>query len=93
MAVSRIVNTHSLLASYPLDYLPTAIAKRAQEWQPQAILRAKNIAPLEGGMQLSLFSGLLPELENRIQDELDPLLRDTLYKTKRGPRHVWPQSG
>jgi len=82
-AVSRVVNTHSLLASYPLDYLPTAFAKRAQEWQPQAILRAKNIAPLEGGMQLSLFSGLLPELENRIQDELDPLLRDTLYKTKR----------
>lgn len=29
-----------------------------------------------------MFAGLVPELENQIQEKLDPLLRDALLKTK-----------
>ena len=58
------------------------IQRRAPSWKPQPILRAKNIGPSDETSQLSLFAGLVPELEERIQAQLEPLLRKALYTTK-----------
>jgi hypothetical protein len=80
--VSRISHQHQLIASYHADDLPTAIAKRATEWRPQAVLRSKNIGASGRGRQLGLFAGLLPELEGHIQAQLEPLLIETLAATK-----------
>ena len=81
-AVSRAANDHILTARYPVDQIPSAFAQRAHEWKPDAVLRAKNIGSFRWSKQLSMFSGLLPELESQIQNQLDPLLRDTLSATR-----------
>ena len=81
-AVSRIASNHSLLQTFPADQIESVFAQRAQEWMPEALLRAKNIGSFRWTKQLSLFTGLLPELESQIQEELDPILRDTLSATR-----------
>jgi predicted RNA methylase len=81
-AVSRECGAHSLLGTYSLDKLGQLFANRAADWQPQALLRAKNIGKFHWVQQLSLFAGLLPELEAQIQEKLDPLLRSTLAATR-----------
>ena len=42
----------------------------------------KNIGKFQWAQQLDLFAGLLPELEEQIQNKIDPLLRDALSATK-----------
>ena len=82
-AVSPTADGHILVDRFPLNDVDTAIAKRAPDWKPEELLRLKNLAPFKSSHQLSLFSGLIPELESRIQEQLDPLLRDTLSDTRR----------
>ena len=78
-AVSRIEDKHILLGRHPASQLNTLIAERAKEWTPESLLRAKNIGSFRArNEQLTLFSGLIPELEDCIQAALDPLLRETL---------------
>lgn len=81
-AVARTADRHNLVASYPADQIRSAFARRAQDWKPEALLRAKNIGSFQWTPQLSLFSGLLPELETQIADELDPLLQEILSATR-----------
>lgn len=81
-AVSRIENKHILLGKYPASQLQAVIAERAKEWTPESMLRAKNIGSFKWNEQLALFTGLIPELEDRIQAALDPLLRETLSCTR-----------
>ncbi len=81
-AVSRIEDKHILLGKYSASQLQAAIAERAKEWTPESMLRAKNIGSFRWNEQLALFSGLIPELEDRIQATLDPLLRETLSRTR-----------
>lgn len=81
-AVSRIKDKHVLLGRYPARQLQAAIAERATEWIPESLLRAKNIGSFRWNEQLTLFSGLIPELEDRIQETLDPLLRETMSRTR-----------
>jgi hypothetical protein len=81
-AVSRIEDKHILLGKHLASQLPTVIAERAKEWTPEFLLRAKNIGSFKWNEQLALFSGLIPELEDRIQASLDPLLRETLSSTR-----------
>jgi N-6 DNA Methylase len=81
-AVSRIENKHILLGRYPAGQLQAAIAERAKEWIPESLFRAKNIGSFRWNQQMALFSGLIPELEDRIQAALDPLLRETLSRTR-----------
>jgi hypothetical protein len=81
-AVSRIEDKHILLSRCPVGQLQTFIAERAKEWTPESLFRAKNVGAYKWNEQLALFSGLIPELEDRIQETLDPLLRETLSRTR-----------
>ena len=85
-AVSPRENDHRLIDHCPLSNIPQLIADRASEWRPETFLRAKNIGKFRWSQQLDLFAGLLPELEEQIQQKLDPLLRDTLARTKEAHR-------
>lgn len=80
-AVSRIEDKHILLGKHSAEQIQAVIANRASDWKPEALLRAKNIGSFKWNEQLTLFSGLIPELEDRIQVSLDPLLRETLSRT------------
>lgn len=81
-AVSRLVDKHILLGSYPASQLPSVIADRAPQWTAESLIRAKNIGTFKWNEQFNLFSGLIPELEDCIQVSLDPLLRETLSRTR-----------
>src|SRR5262249_49098953 len=81
-AVSRIADKHILLGRHSAGQLQPLIAERAKGWTPESLLRAKNIGSFKWNEQLGLFSGLIPELEERIQATLDPLLRETLSRTR-----------
>jgi len=77
-SVSRKENDHGLVDTYAADRLSEMFATRAADWRPQNVFRLKNVGSYQWNQQLALFVGLLPELEDRIQAKLDPLLRDTL---------------
>lgn len=81
-AVSRKENGHGLIDTYRADRVPDMLASRAADWRPQNLLRLKNIGSYHWTQQLGLFVGLLPELEEHIQENLDPLLRDTLSQVR-----------
>src|ERR1035438_2900068 len=85
-AVSHKENGHALVDRYPLNRVRELLTSRASDWRPDAFLRAKNIGDFHWLSQLDLFSGLVPELEEQIQDKLDPLLRETLAATKHAYR-------
>jgi hypothetical protein len=87
-AVSHRENDHRLIGKYPIDNISQLIADRAPEWKPEVFLRAKNINTFRWSQQLSLFPGLMPELEEQVQERLDPLLRETLSLTKRAYRET-----
>lgn len=81
-AVSPTVSASNLIATYPADRVDDLFVNRGSAWEPRAFLRAKNIGRFDWAEQLTLFAGLLPELEDHIQAKLDPLLIRTLAKTK-----------
>lgn len=81
-AVSRKENGHGLRETYRADRLDDMLAARAAEWRPQNLLRLKNVGSYQWNQQLGLFVGLLPELEEHIQKNLDPLLRETLSQVR-----------
>jgi hypothetical protein len=80
--VSALENKHTLIGKYSVGNLQSAIATRAHEWAPENLLRTKNIAPSTAPRQRDLFAGLIPELEDRVQEKLDELLSDTLNSTR-----------
>jgi N-6 DNA Methylase len=81
-AVSRLEDKHILIGKHAAHQLENVIAERASDWTPESLLRSKNIGSFKWIEQLTLFSGLIPELEDRIQVALDPLLRETLSRTR-----------
>jgi len=81
-AISRFENQHTLVGHYRASELQTLISTRAREWAPESLLRAKSIGSFRWVEQLGLFAGLIPELESQIQEKLDPLLRETLSRTR-----------
>lgn len=81
-AVARRAGEHTLIARYPADRITQMFENRARDWKPQPLLRAKNIGSFSETSQLSLFAGLLPELESQIQAQLEPLLHHALSNTK-----------
>lgn len=82
-AVSRKEDGHGLIERYPIEAIRQMFVNRASDWRPEPLLRAKNIGKFHWEQQFSLFSGLLPELEERIQASLEPLLENTLASTKK----------
>jgi len=85
-AVSHKENDHRLINRYPLNGVRDLLTSRASDWKPETFLRAKNIGDFRWLRQLDLFSGLVPELEEQIQEKLDPLLHDALSATKHAYR-------
>ena len=81
-AVSPVADRHIVIDRFSLSEVDSAIARRAQDWKPEELLRVKNLGTVRGGGQLSLFSGLIPELETRIQEQIDPLLRGALSNAR-----------
>jgi N-6 DNA methylase len=81
-AVSRTPLRHGLVQRYPSHQIDQMFANRAADWRRESLFRAKNIGSFHWNQQLGLFSGLLPELEDHIQNQLDPLLRDALATTR-----------
>jgi len=81
-AISAIEDRHALVGSYRANEIQSVVAARAQDWAPEYFLRAKNIGNFRWTKQLSLFAGLIPDLEKQIQATLDPLLRDALSRTR-----------
>ena len=81
-AVSRKENGHGLVETYRGDRIGDMLASRAAEWRPQNLLRLKNVGSYQWNQQLGFFAGLLPELEEHIQRNLDPLLRETLSQVR-----------
>lgn len=82
-AVSRNENGHALVAKHDVERINQMIENRASDWIPQQLLRDKNIGSFRYAPQLGLFAGLLPELEEHIQEQLEPLLHDALSSTKK----------
>lgn len=82
-AVSRKENGHGLVEAYSASQVADMLASRANEWRPQNLLRLKNAGSYQWNRQLGLFVGLLPELEERIQENLAPLLQETLVEVRR----------
>jgi hypothetical protein len=87
-AVSRTERTHGLVDTYPTDRIGEMFAIRAADWRRESLFRAKNIGSYQWHQQLALFAGLLPDLEEHIQQKLDPLLRDTLSRTVKSYREA-----
>jgi hypothetical protein len=81
-AISASEDRHALVGNYRASEIQSVVASRAQDWAPEYFLRAKNIGSFRWTKQLSLFAGLIPDLEKQIQAKLDPLLRDALSRTR-----------
>lgn len=80
--VSSKENAHGLVERYPIENIREMFVSRAPDWKPEPLLRAKNIGSFHWTTQLGLFAGLLPELEEHIQDQLEPLLHEALSTSK-----------
>lgn len=81
-AVSGSEHRHVLLGTFAAERMRQLLVERASEWQPELLLRAKNLGSFRWARQLELFAGLVPELESHIQGKLDPLLRSTLSSVR-----------
>lgn len=81
-AVSGQEGQHALVERYPIDQVRKIFVDRAPEWTPTALSRAKNIGAFHWTVQMGLFAGLLPELEEQIQSKLEPQLDEALATTR-----------
>lgn len=72
---------HLLVKSVPFDGIKQFFIERSKFWKPDDLLRAKNIGEFSWIDQPSLFAGLVPELEERIQEILEPLLHTAMVET------------
>ena len=79
-AVARKKDNHQLVCTYQATELGRLFENRAPFWKPEELLREKNIGQFTS-IQGGLFDGLVPELEEKIQAKLDPLLTNTLTAT------------
>lgn len=80
--VSRNENGHGLVECYPIDRIRQMVVNRTPHWMPEPMRRAKNIGSFRSSQQLGLFAGLIPELEDRIQETLEPQLHEALSLTR-----------
>lgn len=68
---------------FSLDSLLRVMREHREEWGPAEILRGKSISFDAGPMQLDFFDvGLIPAIEEIVQDKLDRLLRQGVAATK-----------
>jgi hypothetical protein len=77
--VAKSAATTVRLNKFSIDNLGEAFNKYGDQWSPHSILRAKNIASIPPARQRDLFDfdyELVPELEHRIREKLDPMVQD-----------------
>ena len=77
-----VASDHAVfLESISASHITRAFELNRQKWTPDAIFRAKAIAPLKGAVQLDFVDvGLLPALKGMIHRKLDRLLKDVLFE-------------
>lgn len=72
-----------LLDSIEPAHLRNAIWSHRAEWSPEQVLRAKSIRFTNDSLQLDFFdAGLVPALEELVQEKLDRLLREVIAACK-----------
>ena len=65
-----------LVERFDLGDVDAAFKKHADDWRPESVLRAKNVASKPTPQQLELFDyELVPELEHKIRETLDPMVK------------------
>jgi hypothetical protein len=73
----------TLIERIEADHLRAAFLDHANEWKPEAVLRAKSIGLARGPVQLDFFdAGLMPVLESLVYKKLDRLLQDVIATSK-----------
>jgi hypothetical protein len=82
--VGRTAQTTDQFAGrIPLDALESVFKRRESEWNPEALLRAKNIGLAMGPRQLDFIDlGLIPALEEEISQKLHALLNDAINEAQ-----------
>jgi type I restriction-modification system DNA methylase subunit len=76
--------THQFAGRIPLDAIEAAFKQREPEWNPETILRAKNIGRSIGPRQLTFIDlGLIPALEEEISQKLHELLNDAISEAQK----------
>jgi hypothetical protein len=77
-----VASDHAVfLESISASHITRAFELNRESWKPDAIFRAKAIAPLKGAVQLDFVDvGLLPALKGMIHRKLDRLLKDVLFE-------------
>lgn len=73
-------DTHVLVTQTPilLDRIDSYFNAHAEDWNPAAMLRAKNIGPIRARQLDFIDIGLMPAHEEYIRDKLGPLIHNTL---------------
>jgi hypothetical protein len=73
----------TLIERIEAEHLRAAFLDHANEWKPEAVLRAKSIGFARGPVQLDFFdAGLMPVLESLVYKKLDRLLQDVITTSK-----------
>ena len=75
--VGRNAKATQRLDEFTLGDIDATFKRYADEWRPDAVLRAKNIKSTPQQRQRGLFDyDLVPKLEHRIRETLDPMVQD-----------------
>jgi type I restriction-modification system DNA methylase subunit len=82
--VGRTAQTTDQFAGrIPLNAIESMFKRRESEWNPEAILRAKNIGLAVGPRQLDFVDlGLIPALEEEISQKLHALLNEAINEAQ-----------
>lgn len=76
--------TNQFAGRIPLNAIEAAFKQREPEWNPETILRAKNIGSSIGPRQLDFIDlGLIPALEEEISRKLHALLSEAINEAQK----------
>ena len=79
-----VQNTSQFAGRIPLDAIEAAFSQRRLQWNPEGILRAKNIGLPSAPRQIDFIDlGLIPALEEEISHKLHALLNEALGEAQK----------
>jgi hypothetical protein len=77
-------NTSQFAGRIPLDAIEAAFSQRKSQWNPEGILRAKNIGLPSAPRQIDFIDlGLIPALEEEVSHKLHALLNEALGEAQK----------
>lgn len=83
-SVGRDSQTTRLEKEFEKSELRDAFNRHIDQWSPAALLRAKNIGFVPVPEQRDFFDlGLIPALEEQVEQKLDPILKNALAAAQR----------